>query len=76
MFLLPCFSTVSLLLGRLNLTAQWDRILAAGPLYPVTLDDLSVRGTGIGDFHRVVVDVHHRLSDFTVGMNPFGDGGI
>ena len=24
-----------------ELTAQWDRILAAGPLYPVTLDDLS-----------------------------------
>ena len=48
-----------------ELTAQWDRILAAGPLYPVTLDNLSaVRGLGIGDFHRVVSDVHHRLSDF------------
>ena len=34
-----------------ELTAQWDRILAAGPLYPVTLDDLgAVRGLGIGDF--------------------------
>ena len=34
-------------------------------MYPVTLDDLSVvRGLGIGDFHRVVSDVHHRLSDF------------
>ena len=43
----------------------WDRILAVGPLYLVTLDDLSaVRGLGIGDFHRVVSDVHHRLSDF------------
>ena len=30
-----------------ELTAQWDRILAAGPLYPVTLDDLSaVQGLG------------------------------
>ena len=48
-----------------ELTAQWDRILAAGPLYPVTLGDLgAVRGLGIGDFHRVVSDVHHRLSDF------------
>ena len=48
-----------------ELTAQWDRILAAGPLYPVALDDLSaVRGLGIGEFHRVVADVHHRLSDF------------
>ena len=48
-----------------ELAAQWDRILAAGPLYLVTLDDLSaVQGLGIGDFHRVVSDVHHRLSDF------------
>ena len=48
-----------------ELTAQWDRILAVGPLYPVTIDDLSVvRGLGIGDFHRVVADIHHLLSDF------------
>ena len=48
-----------------ELIAQWDRILAVGPLYPVTIDDFSaVRGLGIGDFHRVVSDVHHRLSDF------------
>ena len=52
------------LVRSVELTAQWDRILA-GPLYPVTLDDLSaVRGLGIGDFHLVVSDVHHRLSDF------------
>ena len=39
----------------LELTAHWDRILAVGPLYPVTLDDLSaVQGLGIGDFYRVV----------------------
>ena len=49
-----------------ELTAQWDEILAAGPVYPVTLDDLSaVRGLGIGDFYQVVSGVHHRLSDFT-----------
>ena len=48
-----------------ELSAQWDRILAIGPLYPVTLDDLNVvRGLGIGNFYRVVCDVHHRLSDF------------
>ena len=38
-----------------ELAAQWDKIWAVGPLYPVTLDDLSaVRGLGIGDFYRVV----------------------
>ena len=31
----------------------------------VTLGDLSaVQGMGIGDFHRIVSDVHRRLSDF------------
>ena len=34
-----------------ELTAQWDQILALGPVFPVTLDDLSVdRGLGIGAF--------------------------
>ena len=48
-----------------ELSARWDRILSVGPSYLVTIDDLSaVRGLGIGDFHRVVADVHHRLSDF------------
>ena len=48
-----------------ELTAQWDKILAVGPLYPVTLDDLgAVQGLGIGEIHRVVSDIHHRLSDF------------
>ena len=47
------------------LTAQWDRILAIGPLHPVTLGDLDVvRGVGVGEFHQVVSDVHQRLSDF------------
>ena len=48
-----------------ELTAQWDRITAAGPLYPFTHDDLSaVQGLDVGEFHRVVSDFHHRLSDF------------
>ena len=49
-----------------ELTAQCDSILAAGTLYhPVTLDDLGAdRGLRIGDFYRVVSDVHRRLSDF------------
>ena len=48
-----------------ELTAQWDRILALGPLYPVILDDLSmVRCVGIGAFHHAVSNVHRRLSDF------------
>ena len=34
-----------------ELTIQWDRILAIGPVYPITLDDLSVdRDQGIGAF--------------------------
>ena len=49
----------------LELTAQWDRILALGPMYPVTLDDLSVdRGLGIGACFLAASDVHRRLSDF------------
>ena len=52
-----------------ELTAQWDRILAAGDLYPVTLDDLrAVEGSGLCDVHRIVSDVHHRLSDFIHGV--------
>ena len=38
-----------------ELTAQWDRILALGPLYPVTVDDLCFdRCLGIGAFYRAV----------------------
>ena len=48
-----------------ELTAQWDRILALGPMYPVSLDDLhAVQGLGHGDFFRVVSGIHRRLSDF------------
>ena len=56
------------LFRSVELTAQWDRILAFGPLCPVTHDDLDVvRGLGIGDFYyQVVSGVHHRLSNFVV----------
>ena len=48
-----------------ELTAQWNGILTAGPLYPVTLGDLlAVEGLGLGEFFRAVSDVHRRLSDF------------
>ena len=34
-------------------------------MYPVTLYDLSVvRGVGVGEFHRIVSDIHRRLCDF------------
>ena len=48
-----------------ELSAQWDRILAIGPLYPVTLDDLhGVWGVGHRSFYHAASGVHHRLSDF------------
>ena len=48
-----------------ELAVQWDWILALGPLYPVTLDDLSSnRGVDIGAFFHAACDVHRRLSDF------------
>ena len=48
-----------------ELTAQWDQILAFGPMYPVVEDDLSVgRDLGIGAFFDVAAGVHRRLCDF------------
>ena len=48
-----------------ELTIQWNRIVALGPVFPVTMDDLSVdHGLGIGAFFEVASDVHRRLSDF------------
>ena len=48
-----------------ELTAQWDQILALGPMYPVTEDDLSGgRGLGIGAFFDVAAGVHRRLCEF------------
>ena len=48
-----------------ELSAQWDRILGIGPLFPVTLDDFqALRGAGRGDFHHGVCCIHRRLCDF------------
>ena len=48
-----------------ELTAQWDQILALGPVYPVTLDDLSFgRDLGFGAFFHAAAGVHRRLCDF------------
>ena len=47
-----------------ELTAQWDKILALGPLHPVALDDLSFdRGMGVGAFFHAASGVHRRLGD-------------
>ena len=48
-----------------ELTTQWDQILALGPMYTVTLDDLSIsRHLGIGAFFDIAAGVHRRLCDF------------
>ena len=48
-----------------ELTTQWDQILALGPLHPVTLDDLSIgRHLGIGAFLDAAAGIHRRLCDF------------
>ena len=48
-----------------EITAQWDKVLALGPMYPVTLDDLSLDcALDIGAFFHAASDVHSRLSDF------------
>ena len=48
-----------------ELTAQWDRILALGPMHPVTFDDLSLgRTLDLGAFFRAASDIHCRLSTF------------
>ena len=66
-----------------ELTAQWDQILALGPMYPVTLDDLSFgRDLGIGAFFDAAAGVHRRLVIssirlwFIVVMKQFGGGVI
>ena len=60
-----------------ELAVQWDRILALGPFYLVTLDDFSInRGMGIGAFFHAASDVHRRLSDFIhqVVVHPRDEG--
>ena len=68
-----------------ELTIQWDKILAVGPCYLVRADDLGVVwGLGIGEFHHVVTGLRRRLSDFIhsvvvhfiVVMMLFVGGGI
>ena len=49
----------------IELSAQWDKVLSIGPLFPVTLDDFqALRSTGLGDFHHGVCCIHRRLCDF------------
>ena len=48
----------------MELTVQWDKILALGPMYPVTLDDLSLERFGHWCFFHAASGVHRRLSDF------------
>ena len=51
----------------IELSAQWDRILSIGPLFPVTLDDFQVLvGVGLADFYHGVCGIHRRLSDFII----------
>ena len=62
-----------------ELTCQWGKILAIGPLHPATFGDLDmIRGVGIGEFHRIVSDLHRRLSDFIheVVVHRRDEGGI
>ena len=56
---------VSLFPGRLNSLLSGTGFLLLDRLYLVTLGDLNVvRGVGVSEFHRIVPDVHRRLSDF------------
>ena len=51
-----------------ELTAQWGKILSTGPLYQIVLYDFhAVEGFGLGDFRRIIGDLHCRLSDFIHG---------
>ena len=48
-----------------ELTCQWGKILAIGLLHLVTFGDFEkIQGVGVGEFHRIVSDLHRRLSDF------------
>ena len=66
-----------------ELSAQWERILDIGPLFPVTLIDFqALRGAGLGDFYHVFVAfvvvfvILFILSLFIGGMRPLGVGVI
>ena len=46
----------------LEVTVQWKCILRAGPVHPITQDDLHlVLAGGIGEFRGVVGELHYRL---------------
>ena len=48
-----------------ELVAQWDELLGAGPVSPVAVEDLRLaRSGGLGECRRVAGDLHCRLSDF------------
>ena len=48
-----------------ELTSQWDRILRAAPVHPVTWEDFdSVLGVGVGLFRQVVSGLHSGLTEF------------
>ena len=49
----------------LELTAQWDCILRAGPVHPISAEGLlRVQGFGLGWFHEGVQVLHDRLTEF------------
>ena len=49
----------------LELTVQWDGIIRIGSVHPLTLQDSDLaRMGGLGEWRRVVEDLHFRLSDF------------
>ena len=48
-----------------ELAVQWDAILRAGPIHPITAEDfLLARGGDLGQCCQVVQGRHRRLSDF------------
>ena len=49
----------------LELATQWDCVLKAGPMHPISAEDLMcVQDGGLGWFHEVAGGLHDRLSDF------------
>ena len=51
----------------LELAAQWDCVLRAGPMHPISADLMRVHDGGMGWFYEVVGWLHDRLSDFIQG---------
>ena len=49
----------------IELTVQCECVLRVGPVPPISLEDFEcVRGVDIGEFRRLIGDMHRRLSDF------------